>query len=85
VWRADLLKVNGYDNDFVGYGSEDVDLEWRLRAVGLESKSLKGRGCVLHLYHEQRRGTPRNVELLSARQQRNLFRVHNGIVDERAQ
>src|SRR4029078_7807373 len=31
IWRADLERINGYDENFQGWGCEDDDLRIRLR------------------------------------------------------
>lgn len=80
AWREELLSVNGYDNDFVGYGMEDTDLEWRLKASGVRSRTIKGRGGVIHLYHPERSKTEKNAELMKARQAEGLVKVRNGII-----
>jgi len=80
VWRKDFVAINGYDNDFVGYGMEDTDLEWRLRAAGTHSRTIKGRGGMIHLYHPGRSKTEKNVELMQMRQAEGHYRVKNGIV-----
>ena len=51
VWMSDLVRVNGFNNEFEGWGHEDVDLERRLLAVEVLPKALRGMGAVYHLYH----------------------------------
>lgn len=80
VWRRDVLAVNGYDNEFVGYGMEDTDFERRLVATGLQSQSIKGRGCVVHLYHEERQRNERNADIVRQREVEGIVRVRNGVV-----
>ena len=79
AWAHDLRVVNGYDNEFVGYGLDDTDLEWRLLATGLQAQSIKGRGCVMHLYHPERIRTERNAEIMYQRKRDGVVRVKNGI------
>lgn len=50
-WRDDLLRVNGFDEQFDGYGGEDVDLCRRLARVGLRQKRLRYAALAYHLYH----------------------------------
>ncbi len=49
--RADLLRVNGYDENFRGWGNEDGDLRERLKRVGVWPRSIWTRGVVFHLDH----------------------------------
>ena len=38
--RADYERVNGYDENFVGWGCEDDDLRLRLRHAGVRIESI---------------------------------------------
>jgi len=50
--RNDLIKVNGFNEDFVHAGiGEDSDVDWRLRAVGMRLKNVKFLAIQYHLYH----------------------------------
>jgi len=49
--RADLLRVNGYDENYRGWGNEDGDLRERLKRVGVRPRSLWTRALVYHLDH----------------------------------
>jgi len=51
VWREDIERVNGFDENFNGYGSEDRDIGFRLRNCGVKSKYLKFSLVQLHLRH----------------------------------
>lgn len=51
VWRSDLLKVNGFDENFVGWGPEDKELCVRLRHAGVKRQSLLFGGIAYHLAH----------------------------------
>lgn len=54
VWRADLDRVNGFDDDYEGWGREDDDLAARLRHAGVERRQLKFAGLAVHLWHTTR-------------------------------
>ena len=49
--RADLLRVNGYDENYRGWGNEDGDLRERLKRVGVWPKSIWTKALVFHLDH----------------------------------
>ncbi len=51
LWRSDFERVNGFDEQFVGWGLEDRDFQWRLERVGLRVKSILGRTAPIHLWH----------------------------------
>jgi glycosyltransferase involved in cell wall biosynthesis len=52
-WKADLLKVNGYDESFTGWGYEDSDIAIRLYNAGVRKRYLKMAGIVFHLWHQE--------------------------------
>lgn len=53
LWADDLRSINGFDQNFVGWGCEDDDLALRLRKVGVKIKSNANRTFGYHLWHEQ--------------------------------
>lgn len=50
-WRKDLIRVNGYDESFCGWGREDTELAVRLDNSGVRQRCMKFCGVVFHLYH----------------------------------
>jgi len=52
LWKADFMSVNGFDEQYRGWGHEDADLAVRLLRKGVFRK--EGRFCipVLHLWHK---------------------------------
>jgi glycosyltransferase involved in cell wall biosynthesis len=51
IHKKDLEKVNGYDENFVGWGGEDEDLGIRLVRAGIYCRSAIRSARVLHLWH----------------------------------
>ncbi len=51
IARADYLRVNGYDENFRGWGCEDDDMGNRLRAAGLRIHYILHRTRTYHLWH----------------------------------
>jgi GT2 family glycosyltransferase len=51
ISRVDLEAVNGFDQDFVGWGCEDDDLAFRLRKAGMRIGSVLGYTCAYHMWH----------------------------------
>jgi glycosyltransferase involved in cell wall biosynthesis len=51
LWRDDLIAINGFDEEYVGWGSEDSDLGTRLYNLGRPRKFVYGRAIVFHLDH----------------------------------
>lgn len=50
-WRSDLLKVNGYNEAFRGWGSEDREIAIRLINAGIKKQSIKMGAVCYHLFH----------------------------------
>jgi hypothetical protein len=51
IHRADFEKVNGYDENFEGWGCEDDDLRGRLRQAGVHVESIVHWTHTFHLWH----------------------------------
>jgi glycosyltransferase involved in cell wall biosynthesis len=51
LWRSDLLRVNGFDEDLTGWGAEDKELCARLTNVGVRRQTLVFSGIAWHLAH----------------------------------
>jgi glycosyltransferase involved in cell wall biosynthesis len=51
-WRADIVAVNGFDEDYTGWGTgEDSDIGTRLYHLGRPRKFVYGRAITFHLNH----------------------------------
>lgn len=79
VWREDILAVNGFDTQFQGYGGEEVDLEWRLKAYGIRSRPARGRACLYHIYHPERTVTNAAHAMLAEKRQKGCYVTPFGI------
>lgn len=62
VWRADFERINGFDEQFVGWGLEDRDLQERLERVGVRVHSVLSRTAPIHLWHPPAPSFTRNGE-----------------------
>jgi glycosyltransferase involved in cell wall biosynthesis len=51
-WRKDYININGYDNDFHGWGWEDAEFAARLINIGVLKKRLKLAAICYHLHHD---------------------------------
>jgi glycosyltransferase involved in cell wall biosynthesis len=52
-WKSDLIRVNGYNEDFTGWGREDSELAIRLMNSGIKKRFLKFGAICYHLYHRE--------------------------------
>lgn len=53
LWRRDLIRVNGFDEAFEGWGYEDTELGLRLNNSGVQQRRMKFQGVVFHLHHDK--------------------------------
>ena len=68
AWREDLVRVNGLDEAYSGWGLEDSDLVIRLLHAGVRHKSARFAAPVFHLWHAEndRSRLPENQRRLDA-------------------
>ncbi len=57
--RSEFERVNGFDENFLGWGCEDDDFGRRLRTCGIQTVSVLNRTCVYHLWHPPAPTRPR--------------------------
>lgn len=81
LWKKDFLKVNGFDESFIGWGYEDSDLVIRLIRAGIYRKSGKFAVPVIHLWHKQydRQQEPINFNLLKQITESQRIKAKKGI------
>lgn len=83
VHKDHLFEVNGFDEDYTYPGvGEDVDIEWRLKAIGLKMFSMKYKANVFHIYHPRsynETGVQKNYKILKVKQDQELVKCLNGI------
>ena len=65
-WKEDALRVNGFNEAFVGWGREDSEFAARLLNYGLSRRNLRFQAIGYHLHHPMntREGLTANQELL---------------------
>ncbi|MFK5982967.1 MAG: glycosyltransferase family 2 protein [Flavobacteriaceae bacterium] len=52
-WKKDFIKINGFNEEFVGWGMEDSEMIQRLINIGIQGKRLKFKGIIYHIYHNE--------------------------------
>ncbi|WCO02985.1 glycosyltransferase family 2 protein [Psychroserpens ponticola] len=53
-FKSDFIAVNGYNEDFKGWGREDSELALRFHNFGLQGRRIRYRGIVFHIYHNEK-------------------------------
>lgn len=55
TYKKNMMAINGFDESFPsGDVADDVDIEWRLNAIGVENKSCKYAANLIHLNHSRK-------------------------------
>ncbi|MDF7798266.1 glycosyltransferase [Pontiellaceae bacterium B1224] len=85
IYREDLEKVNGYDENYVGWGGEDEDLGHRLIGAGMLCIPAIITARHLHMWHPRQMGDQHwskgsNMEYFLRKDR--PHRCANGLVDE---
>jgi len=82
VWKKDIVAVNGWNEDFTGWGKEDTELLFRMSKYGVKFKKLKFSGITYHLWHplESRKSIKNNDELLMKSIHQQLIWCSNGLI-----
>lgn len=84
IWRDDFFRVNGYDENFVGWGHEDTELAERLCNAGLVCKTVVGQAIVYHLDHPRvpRQRAHANEQILERTKREKRTRCERGVLTE---
>lgn len=53
-FKSDFIAVNGYNEDFEGWGREDSELALRFHNINLMARRLRYRAIVFHVYHNEK-------------------------------
>ncbi len=81
IWRQDLVRVNGYNETFIGWGREDSELALRLMNSGRRRRDVRGWALCYHLWHPpaSRGNLSANDRLLEATQHEGATRCEHGL------
>lgn len=79
LFKSDILKVNGFNEDFITWGKEDSEFVERLFNIGIKRRNLKFKAIQYHLYHKENNVTSNNIALLQKAIKQNLKYCENGI------
>jgi predicted glycosyltransferase involved in capsule biosynthesis len=80
-WREDVIRINGYDEYFEGWGAEDSDFAFRLLNSGVKRLPLKFAAIAFHLWHNDlyMQNKARNYEYLHAVVAQKASRCERGL------
>lgn len=66
----DLLSINGYDEFFKGWGSEDTDVHIRLKNAGIQVNFYNHELLLLHQWHPKKYRTRQSLEPFHSHQEK---------------
>ncbi len=80
-WKSDVMVVNGFNEDFTGWGREDSEFVVRMNNTGVRKFHMKFIGFAYHLFHEEntRETLPGNQQLVDKAVADKSVRAKNGI------
>lgn len=52
-WKEDFVAINGYDEDFVGWGYEDLDIVARMMHNSVDALKVRDCAILFHIYHPE--------------------------------
>jgi glycosyltransferase involved in cell wall biosynthesis len=85
VCRQDMIAVNGWNEEFVGWGDEDSDLGVRLQNNGVQIRNLRNKVVQFHLMHDRLPSiNPRNEVLFESTSKEHTIRARIGIEESNA-
>lgn len=80
-WTSDALNINGYNEDYIGWGFEDFDFAQRLLNSGIAAKRIKHAAIQYHIFHEEAKkgNTDKGNKILTETIQQKISFCKNGI------
>lgn len=80
-FKLDLISINGFNEDFVGWGREDTELVNRLLNLNVSRKNIKFNSNTLHIFHKEnsKKMLSLNDDILEKTKKNKLIRCENGL------
>lgn len=80
-WKADFIKVNGFNENLIGWGIDDSEMIQRLHNIGIKGKRLKFAGIAYHIYHKEQSKShiEINLEIEKQTTEKKLIYAEKGI------
>ncbi|HIP30370.1 MAG TPA: glycosyltransferase [Sulfurospirillum arcachonense] len=79
LYKKDIYKVNGFNEDFKTWGREDSEFVQRLYNIGMKRKNLKFAAIQYHIHHKSGHASSENDMLLEQTITQKLTWCKNGI------
>lgn len=82
VFRKDIVAVNGWNEEFEGWGDEDSDLGVRLQHSGVSTRNLRNKVIQFHLMHDKLPAVnPKNDALFERTKRERIVRATVGLAE----
>jgi predicted glycosyltransferase involved in capsule biosynthesis len=80
-FKSDCISINGFNEDFEGWGREDSEFVVRLFNNNIERKNIKFNCIAYHIWHNEnsRKHLEKNDKLLETSMKDKLKKCKNGI------
>jgi glycosyltransferase involved in cell wall biosynthesis len=80
-YRKDCVKINGFNNDFEGWGREDSEFAVRMMNSGINRKNIRFKAIQFHMWHTEspRIHIERNNKMLNNAIENSINWCENGI------
>ena len=80
-WRDDFIKINGFNENLVGWGIDDSEMIQRMINIGVKGRRLKFRGLVYHIYHNEKNKSHIHINELIEKQttEENITYIEKGV------
>jgi len=79
LYKKDIIKVNGFNEDFITWGQEDSEFVQRLYNIGMVRSNLKFGAIQYHIYHKEGTNNNSNIKILQNTIDTKLIYCENGI------
>ncbi len=83
IMKEDLVSINGFDEDYIHAGvGEDNDVEWRLEAIGIKTKSIRYEATQYHLFHKKNYSSDDvniGYTIMKKNKDKNIYICRNGL------
>lgn len=81
IYKSDCYKVNGFNDDFVGWGREDSEFIVRIFNAGIKRQNIKFNAIAYHIWHNEnsRESLESNDKILENSIEQSLSFCENGI------
>jgi glycosyltransferase involved in cell wall biosynthesis len=65
LFKEDIIKINGFNEEFTTWGKEDSEFVQRLFNAGIYRRNLKFSALQYHLYHKEGSNNNNNISILN--------------------